>query len=91
MTKALCAWCERPAIDTIEVEPAQRRIVKKLSPYTGMATFAPEIADVREDEGGPIRDPRRTHAVGVAQLDIFGGETISGTLKRRNTSAIGGA
>lgn len=100
-----CAWCEQPAVETIEVEPAQYRMVKMRSEFTGelivapvtmrfaiYANVCPGHVDVRDREGGePIRDPRRAQANAVVQLDIFGNEIEVGAKKTRAaTSAIGG-
>lgn len=85
-----CAWCERPAVETIEIEPAQHRMVKMRSEFTGELVVAPVTTrfavyanvcpahlDVRDREGGkPIRDLRRAQAKGVVQLDIFGNEIV---------------
>lgn len=98
-----CQWCGQPAVECIEIEPAQHRMVTKRSPITGEAVTAPETvrfaihADVCERHGGvrdreggtPLRDPRRTKAVGTVQLNIFGGESAP-TAPRKPTSAIGG-
>lgn len=100
-----CAWCEQPAVETIEVEPAQHRMVTQRSEFTGEVVTAPVTTkfavyanvctghrDVRDREGGrPLRDLRRTQARGVVQLDIFGNEVISGASKaHKSTSAIEG-
>lgn len=99
-----CAWCGAPSIETIEVEPAQRTMVKMRSPHTGETIVAPQIVkfavyanvceahlNVCDREGGkPIRDPRRTQVTGVMQLDIFGGEVEAGAKRRKLGSAIGG-
>jgi hypothetical protein len=102
-----CAWCERPAVETIEVEPAQQRMVTQRSEFTGelitapvttrfavYANVCPAHLTVRDREGGkPIRDLRRTQAVDVLQLDIFGNEVVVGARGRPKASprsAIGG-
>lgn len=96
-----CAWCDRPAVETVEVEPAQHRMVRQRSEFTGELTVAPvtikfaiyanvcpDHLTVRDREGGkPLRDLRRAQARGVAQLDVFGDET--GPAAHRSVSAIG--
>lgn len=101
-----CAWCGAPSIETVEIEPAQRKNVTMMSPYTGQMVVAPQIvkfaiyANVCEDhlnvcdrEGGkPLRDPRRAQA-SVAQLDIYGNEvdlSRGPSRERKQGSAIGG-
>lgn len=95
-----CQWCGQPAVQRIEIEPSQQRMVTKLSQETGEKVTAPETvrfaiyADVcehhgavRDREGGkPIRDARR---VDVVQLDIFGGESRP-RAPRGPRNAIGG-
>lgn len=85
-----CAWCEQPAVETIEVEPALKKMVRVRSEFTGELIIAPVTMKfavyanvcpahlaVRDREGGkPLRDPRRAQANGVVQLDIFGNEIV---------------
>lgn len=85
----LCAWCAAPAVARVLIEPAQYRKVTIPNPKTGepitaqqasrFAIYASVCAthvDVRDREPGtPMRDKRRRAALGVAQLDIFGGST----------------
>jgi hypothetical protein len=100
-----CAWCERPAVETVEVEPAQHRMVTQRSEFTGelvtapvttkfavYANVCPAHLEIRDREGAkPVRDLRRAQAKGVVQLDIFGNEIVSGAGKaHRSSSAIGG-
>jgi hypothetical protein len=83
-----CYWCGKPAVDTVELEPAVRKMVEMIGPR-GVPIVAPvatrfaitaEVCeahrDVRDREPGvPLRDSRRRKATGVQQLDIFGGST----------------
>lgn len=101
-----CAWCEQPAVETIEVEPAQHKMVPMLSRFTGepivapvttrfavYANVCPDHLDVRDREGGkPLRDPRRAQG-GAVQLDIYGNEVDMSAVRaqtRTPGSAIGG-
>lgn len=86
---ALCAWCDTPAVDRVLLEPAQYRTVTLPSPKTGEPITAQQVgrfaiwayvcadhAAIRDRKAGtPMADKRRRKAVGVEQLDIFGGCT----------------
>lgn len=87
MLGCYCSWCGEPAVGTIELEPARRKMVTMIGP-TGVPITAPQAtrfaitayacADhlaVRDREAGPLPDLRRRRAKGVQQLDIFGGAT----------------
>lgn len=83
-----CYWCGAPAVDTVELEPAVRKMVTMIGP-SGVPIVAPQATrfavtakvcethrEVRDREpGAPLRDSRRRKATGVEQLDIFGGST----------------
>lgn len=96
-----CAWCDRPGVEQIVVEPARYHTVSIMSPKTGKMVNAEQASrfaitvwacrdhlTVRDREGGtPVGDPRRRHAKGVEQLDIFGGSSLDA---RKPNNAIGG-
>lgn len=84
-----CQWCGEPAVDSIELEPAQYKMVTVIGPRgvpiigaqtTRFAVYAyvcVDHLDVRDREPGtPMPDLRRRRAKGVEQLDIFGGSTV---------------
>jgi hypothetical protein len=87
MLGCYCYWCDEPAVGTIELEPAQRKMVTMIGP-TGVPISAPQATrfaitayvcadhlEVRDREAGPVPDIRRRRARGIEQLDIFGGST----------------
>lgn len=71
-----CAWCEQPAVEMIEIEPALKKMVRMRSEFTGeliiapvtmkfavYANVCPAHLTVRDREGGkPLRDLRRAQA-----------------------------
>lgn len=103
MLGRFCQWCAEPAVDSVEIQPAQYRIVTKIS-SEGQRIHAPEVvrfaitADVcachrsaRDREGGkPMPDMRRRKAIDVEQLDIFGGSTADPVRVRKPNNAIKG-
>jgi hypothetical protein len=53
-----CAWCEQPAVETIEVEPALHKTT-----FAVYANVCPAHLDAGDREGAtPIRDLRRAQA-----------------------------
>ena len=75
-----CAWCGKPATDTVEVESARLRTLKtardKAEVCAKQAIVVPACDDHRHIAagGGPaVEQLRRRAATGVDQLDLLGG------------------
>lgn len=87
-----CAWCDAPAVEQVVIEPTRYRMTTVVG-QDGRSYRATEVAQfaihayvcaahltVRDRAGGkPVRDPRKTKAVGTVQLDIFGNEMTGPT------------
>jgi hypothetical protein len=79
-----CAWCGRPAVCEIEVQPAQYRSVARVDPITGerashkrlvrSAVCVPACDDHKQINSGQpprVAIPRERRASDVDQLGLF--------------------
>lgn len=79
-----CAWCGLPAVDEIEVQPAQHRTVSRRDPVTGKRTthqaflraaivvpVCDEHQHITHGQPAPVPVPRQRTAKGVEQLGMF--------------------
>jgi hypothetical protein len=81
-----CAWCGLPAVDEVEVQPAQHRTVSRRDPVTGKRTthqafvraaivvpVCGEHQHITTGQPPPVPLPRQRAAKGVEQLGMFPG------------------
>jgi hypothetical protein len=80
----VCAWCGVPAVDEIEVRPAQYRSLGRVDPIIGdrgayqqlvrCAVRAPvcdEHAHITRGQSAPVGVPRQRKTTDVEQLGMF--------------------
>jgi hypothetical protein len=81
-----CAWCDRPAVGEVEVQPAHHRTITRRDPVSGrriphqVLVQAAIVAAVCDDhkhittaQPPLVKLPRQTKARGVEQLGLFAG------------------
>jgi hypothetical protein len=81
-----CAWCTRPAVCEIEVQPAEQRTITRVDPITGERTShqrlvrsaitvpaCNEHAQITTGQPPRVAIPRERRAHDVDQLGLFGG------------------
>ena len=93
-----CAWCDRPAVCEIEVQPAQHRTISRVDPVSGERTTHQRLVQaairaaacethrhVTTPTPPPVAVPRQRKARDVQQLGLF----VSGDEARLRNAIYG--